>query len=733
MELNINSDNQQLKDEDKIIVAQYKILLKNLKDKLKGSDKKLVKHALKLAIEAHKDMRRKSGEPYILHPIAVANICVEEIGLGVRSSICALLHDTVEDTELTIEDIQREFGNEIAKIVDGLTKISNVSDSSKSDQVESFKKILLALMIDPRVILIKLADRVHNMRTLEFMKREKQLKIASETTWIYAPIAHRLGLYNIKTELEDLSMKYLEPQIYKDIALKLNITKKARTSFINEFIKPIQKKLDDNGFNNITIYGRPKSIFSIWNKIKNKNVPFEEIYDLFAIKIIIENAESRIEEVANCWRVFSIIRAMYASIPNRLRDWLSEPKSNGYEALHATVMSHDGKWVEIQIKSQRMEAIAEKGVAAHFKYKNTSSQADSNVNFENWYNEIKEALFKADTDSLEFVENVQESLIVNEIYIYTPHGDIKKLPYGSTVVDFSFALHSKIGLACIGAKVNHKLVALDTKLHNGDQVEILTSSKLHPSKEWLNFVVTKKAKQDILDYLGKVQKVQAQQGKIILDNFLTKLGLKSYNHNYQIITSFFNKPSFKELCIAILEKSVSIYSIETLPREQHKLIVQYEETWKKILNVEHIKLLGEANIHYTLADCCNPIYGDEIFALSLEKSNLTIHRINCPNAPKLLSIYGNKIVKTKWVDNSEISFLIGIGLKGIDAVGLIHRITDIISNKLKINISSFLLETERSVFQGYIKFFVKSKSELENLIKELKEIKEIEKIERLVI
>src|SRR5215210_7446045 len=466
--------------ERKLILREYRALLRSLKPKLKPGDKELVRQAFEMAADAHKTMRRKSGEPYILHPLAVAMICVEEIGLGVRSTICALLHDTVEDTDVSLQDVQREFGDEIAKIVDGLTKISTVLDTNTSQQAENFKKILLTLTDDPRVILIKLADRLHNMRTMDSMKREKQLKISSETVYVYAPLAHRMGLYNIKTEMEDLSMKYMEQDTYKEIARKLAETKRERTKFINEFIKPIKDKLEKGEFD-FEIYGRPKSIHSIWNKIKKKSVAFEEVYDLFAIRIILSSPHAREKE--DCWKVYSIITDEYKPSVERLRDWLSNPKSNGYEALHTTVMGPQGKWVEVQIRTRRMNEIAEKGLAAHFKYKEGNNDEDR---FDKWFGQIREVISHQDTDSVDFLQDFKTSFLVEEIYVYTPKGDVKMLPIGSTALDFAFSIHSAIGSRCIGAKVNHKLVPISHKLRSGDQVEIITSNKQKPTDDWLN-------------------------------------------------------------------------------------------------------------------------------------------------------------------------------------------------------------------------------------------------------
>jgi GTP pyrophosphokinase len=432
--------------EKKLILREYRALQRALKARIKPGDRRLIRTAFEIAAEAHKTMRRKSGEPYILHPLAVARICVEEIGLGVRSTICALLHDTVEDTDVTLDDVQREFGSEISKIVDGLTKISNIVDVNASQQAENFRKILLTLTDDPRVILIKLADRLHNMRTMDSMKLEKQLKIASETIYVYSPLAHRMGLYNIKTELEDLSMKYLEPQTYKEIAKKLAETRRERTKFINEFIKPLKEKLEKPGFD-FEIYGRPKSIHSIWNKMKKKGVSFEEVYDLFAIRIIVNSPPDREKE--DCWKVYSMITDEYSPSPERLRDWLSNPKSNGYEALHTTVMGPQGKWVEVQIRTKRMNEIAEKGLAAHYKYK---EGAQDESRFDKWFGQIREVMTSQDVDSVDFLQDFKRSFLAEEIYIYTPKGDVKMLPVGATALDFAFAVHSEVGVKCIGAK-----------------------------------------------------------------------------------------------------------------------------------------------------------------------------------------------------------------------------------------------------------------------------------------
>ncbi|HEY6956331.1 MAG TPA: RelA/SpoT family protein, partial [Flavisolibacter sp.] len=535
--------------EKKLILREYRSLLRSIKSRIKPGDRKLIRTAFEMAAEAHKTMRRKSGEPYILHPLAVARICVEEIGLGVRSTICALLHDTVEDTDITLDDVQKEFGPEIAKIVDGLTKISNVIDVNASQQAENFRKILLTLTDDPRVILIKLADRLHNMRTLDSMKPEKQLKIASETVYVYAPLAHRMGLYTLKTEMEDLSMKYLEPEAYKEIARKLAETKRERTRYINEFVKPLKEKLDKGGFD-FEIHGRPKSIHSIWNKIKKKGVSFEEVYDLFAIRIIVNSPPDKEKE--DCWKVYSMITDEYTPSPERLRDWLSNPKSNGYEALHTTVMGPQGKWVEVQIRSKRMNEIAEKGLAAHWKYKEDTNDESR---FDKWFSQIREVISTNDVDSVDFLHDFKRSFLAEEIYIYTPKGDVKMLPIGATALDFAFGVHTEVGVKCIGAKVNHKLVPISHKLKSGDQVEIITSNKQKPSEDWLNFVVTAKARSRIKDALKEVKRAIADEGKYTVQRKLEGMGAAFNSHNIEELTTYYKLSAPLELYYQVAIKA----------------------------------------------------------------------------------------------------------------------------------------------------------------------------------
>lgn len=694
--------------------------------------------AFEMAADAHKTMRRKSGEPYILHPLSVAQICVEEIGLGVRSTICALLHDTVEDTDITLEDVAREFGNEIARIIDGLTKISTVVDANSTQQAENFKKILLTLTDDPRVILIKLADRLHNMRTLDSMKREKQLKISSETVYIYAPLAHRLGLYNIKTEMEDLSMKYLEPDIYKEIARKLSETKRERSRYINEFIKPIKEKMERAGFTSFEIYGRPKSIHSISNKIKKKGVSFEEVYDLFAIRMIIDAPPEKEKE--DCWKAYSIVTDMYTPSPERLRDWLSNPKSNGYEALHTTVMGPQGKWVEVQIRTKRMNEIAEKGLAAHWKYKEGSGDEDR---FDKWFHNIREVLNNQDSSSLDFLQDFKSSFLAEEIYVYTPKGDVKMLPLGATALDFAFGVHSDVGGKCIGAKVNHKLVPIAHKLRSGDQIEIITSSKQRPSEDWLSFVVTAKARSKIKDALKEEKRKVADDGKYVLQRKLEQMGASFDVQNVDTLVHFYKVPSQLDLYYRIATKNIDLKDIKELHLHGDKLELpkpvkptmepkpDYDPHKPISPKDSELIIFGESSdrIVYTLANCCKPIPGDDVFGFVSTGKGLIIHRTNCPNAARLLSNFGHRVVKTKWAKHNEISFLTGIKIIGVDDVGVVSKITSLIS-EMRLNISAITIEAKEGVFEGNIKIFVHDKDELDEMVARLYKLPGIQTVER---
>jgi GTP pyrophosphokinase len=724
-------------EEKKEILRKYRALLRALKPKLKPGNKEQVRVAFEMAAEAHKTTRRKSGEPYILHPLAVAMICVEEIGLGVRSTICALLHDTVEDTDITLEMIAREFGPEIAKIVDGLTKISNVLDANLSQQAENFKKILLTLTDDPRVILIKLADRLHNMRTLDSMKREKQLKIASETVYVYAPLAHRMGLYNIKTEMEDLAMKYMEPDSYRYIAEKLANTKRERTRYINDFIRPLKEKLIQGKFN-FEIYGRPKSIHSIWTKMKKKGVSFNEVYDLFAIRIILDSDPEHEKE--DCWKVYSLVTDEYNPAPERLRDWLSNPKNNGYEALHTTVMGPHGKWVEVQIRTKRMNDIAEKGLAAHWKYKEGTAEENR---FDLWFQQIRDMLAGQDSNSIDFLQDFKLSFLAEEIYVYSPKGDIKMLPSGASALDFAFAVHTAVGEKCIGAKVNHKLVPIGHILRSGDQVEIITSTKQKPKAEWLKMVVTTKAKSKIKDSLKEEKRAIAEEGKSILKKKLEGMDASMNQSNLDEIIAFYKLNSSLDLFYDIAIKKIDLRELKdfhvlgdkiTAPKITKPPVEEKQEAASKKDNKKDNELIifGESSdkIMYTLANCCKPIPGDDVFGFITQGEGLKIHRTNCPNAARLLSNYGHRVVKTKWVKNKEISFLTGIKIIGLDDVGVINKITNLISGTLKININALTIEAKEGLFEGNVKVYVHDKDELDELVTQLQDLPGIERVER---
>jgi len=736
--------NKNEEEEKKLILREYRALLRALKQRLKKGDKGLVRRAFEIAADAHKDMRRKSGEPYILHPLAVARIVVEEIGLGVTSSICALLHDVVEDTEITLEEITHEFGARYAKLIDGLTKISNVVDlkADTTIQAENFRKILLTLADDPRVILIKLADRLHNMRTLGSMSREKQLKISSETTYIYSPLAHRLGLYEIKSELEDLALKYTQPEVYTEIAQGLKETKSNRTRYINEFIRPIKEELQRNGFT-FEIYGRPKAIHSIWDKMRTKHVAFEEVYDLFAIRIILNAPPEREKE--DCWKVYSIVTNFYRPSPERLRDWISVPKGNGYEALHTTVMGPGGRWVEVQIRSARMNEIAEKGLAAHWKYKEGATTAQESK-LDSWLQHLRDILSNPDTDTLDFLQDFKLDLFTEEIYIYTPTGDMRVLPKGATALDFAFDIHSELGARCIGAKVNYRLVPLSHELKSGDQVEVITSSKQKPSEDWLAFVTTAKAKSRIKYYLKEEKRKIAEDGKAMLQRKLEHLKVPMSQANVTELCQFYKKPSPLDLYYALAVGSIDLKDLKDFTvhgdklQQPHKelkldtkLLVPEETAKQKPAKGAELIIFGESSdkILYKLAQCCQPIPGDDVFGFVTSGEGLKIHRTDCPNAAQLLANYGHRVVKTKWAKNKEISFLSGVRIIGMDDVGVIQKITNVISGELKMNMRSLSIDSKDGVFEGTIMVYVHDRDELDVLSQRLASLDGINKVERL--
>jgi GTP pyrophosphokinase len=728
-----------IEEENKLILKEYKHLLRSLKPKLtSNSEKADLRRAFEMAVEAHKSMRRKSGEPYIHHPIAVAQIVVDEIGLGPQSAICALLHDTVEDTDITLEDIEMNFDKPTAKIIDGLTKISGAFELNMdtSQQAENFRKLLLTLTDDIRVILVKIADRLHNMRTMDSMATHKQMKIASETLFIYAPLAHRLGLYNIKTELEDLSLKYTQADKYNEISKKLADTKKDRTKYINEFIHPLKELLIEKEYD-FEIYGRPKSIYSIYNKITTKHVPFEEIYDLFAIRIILDSPLD--EEKSDCWGVYSVITDLYKPQPERLRDWISNPKTNGYEALHTTVMGPQGKWVEVQIRSKRMHEIAELGLAAHWKYKENSQDNA----LDEWIENIRETLQNPDTNALDFVTNFRQELFNEEIFVFTPKGQLKRLKAGATALDFAFEIHSELGLKCIGAKINHKLVPLSHKLSNGDQIEILTSSKQLVNEDWLKFVVTSKAISVIRKTLQEEKRKQADLGKETYEKKLKQFDIPLTDYNLAIAVKYYKYQSPYDFYFYIQTKNLTLTDLKELKLQGGKLMLpnskievkeSIEETVKKELkkNAE-LLIMGESSdkIAYKFANCCNPIPGDDVFGFITINEGIKIHRTNCPNAVQLMSKYDYRIVRTKWNKQHEIAFLTGVKINGIDDVGVINKLTNIITGQLKLNMRSISFDTDDGIFEGKIMVYVHNIEQLDRLIEELKSQQGIFSVSRI--
>ena len=722
--------------EKKEILNRYKILIKACKRRLEKGDKEIVRKAFEVAVEAHKQMRRKSGEPYIYHPIAVAQICAEEIGLGAVGIVCALLHDTVEDTDLTLDDVKGLFGEKVAQIIDGLTKISGVIDNTSSIQAENFRKVLLTMSEDIRVILIKLADRLHNMRTLDHMKRDKQIKIASETLFLYAPLAHRLGLNTIKTELEDLGLKYTDADAYNDIANKLKESEPERKRFIQKFIDPLKEILAEQGFK-FKIFGRPKSIYSIYNKIKTKHVSFDEIYDLFAIRIVIDSPFD--QEKSDCWKVYSIITDFYHPSPERLRDWISTPKSNGYESLHTTVMGPEGKWVEVQIRTTRMDDLAENGYAAHWKYKD--SAADKESKFESWLLRIREMLENPDPNALEFIDDFKLNLFSDEMFVFTPKGDMKTLPVGATALDFAFEIHTKVGEHCIGAKVNHKLVPLSHELKSGDQVEILTSSKQAPKDDWLNYVITAKAKSKIKNCLKDQRKKIAEEGKEIIKRKLERHKLDFNQHLIHEFCNYLKLPSSQELYYRSALGNVDVKEIkefirfrENPQKKAHKTETQkIEQLVTSARGKTDMLVIGDdlQKLDYKLAPCCNPIPGDDVFGFITVGEGIKIHRVNCPNAIKLLSNYAYRVVKAKWVNDQLISFLAGLKIIGTDELGIVNNITKVISNENNVNMRSINFDTDDGLFEGTIMVYVHDTKHLNHLIDNLKKVKGVSKVQRI--
>jgi GTP pyrophosphokinase len=729
-----------VEQEKKEIINRYRRLLRKAKPVLKEGDARLIKKAFTMALEAHKEMRRKSGEPYIFHPLAVAQICVEEIGLGTTSIISALLHDVVEDTDLELADIERMFGKKVARIIDGLTKVSGVFEYGTSQQAENFRKMLFTLSEDVRVILIKLADRLHNMRTLDSMPRNKQLKIASETIYLYAPLAHRLGLNTIKSELEDLYLRFTDRQMYDSIARNIDDTRAARNKFIKQFMQPIKEELDRLKIK-YEIKGRPKSIYSICNKMRKQNIPFEEVYDLFAIRIILDAPLE--QEKSLCWQVYSIVTDFYTPNPDRLRDWISTPKANGYESLHTTVMAKNGQWVEVQIRTQRMDEIAEKGYAAHWKYKESAAAHESNL--EKWLAKVRDTLEQNDHSALDFVNDFRGNLFSDEVFVFTPRGELKTLPYGATALDFAFEIHTQVGSKCIGAKVNNKLVPINYILKNGDQIEILTSQKQKPHEDWLRFVVTSKARSKIKDNLKEDKKRVAEEGKEIIQRKLKQLKADATHIMLEQMREYFGLASHFELYYRVGKGMITTADIKRfkdykpaspLKTKPNIRVADAKAIEQEITRIkgryEDILLIGEDMdvVDYKLAKCCTPIPGDDVFGFVTVNEGIKIHRTTCPNATELLASHGNRVVKAKWTSQHEVAFLTGLKVRGTDRVGLINDVSKIISEELKVNMSSMSFHTDSGIFEGEIMLYVNDTRHLEQLIHKLEKVEGVVKVSR---
>ena len=721
--------------EKKEILNRYKSLLRTCTDKTDKADKKNIRKAFDIAVEAHKEMRRQSGEPYIYHPLAVAHIAAKEIGLGATSIICALLHDVVEDTDYSLKDIEKIFGKKVAQIIDGLTKIQDVFDKNVSMQAENFRKMLLTLSDDVRVILIKLADRLHNMRTLDNMTKSKQLKIASETLYLYAPLAHRLGLYAIKTELEDLGLKFTKPEVYKAITQELKVTKEERDKYILKFSKPIKAKLKENNLE-FTLAGRPKSIFSIREKMVKTGVNFDNIFDKFAIRIIVDSSLKN--EKADCWRIYSIVTDFYKPNPDRLRDWVSTPKANGYESLHTTVMGDDGKWVEVQIRSQRMDEIAEKGYAAHWKYKHGGSKENS---LDAWIEKIRELLTNPESNAIDFIDDFKLNLYSGEIYIFTPGGDLKTLPKGGTALDFAFEVHTDVGLKCMGVKVNGKLVPLSHELQSGDQVEVITSQKQRPREDWLRFVATSRAKSKIKSALKEDKKVIAIVGKEIAERKLKHLKLKLTSETEIELVKHFDAGASIDLYFRFGTGAISNTEIKEFVRLKkggwyqtikNKIYGPPSPAIKSEKDSEKVIVFNENDevLDYKMAVCCNAIPGDLIFGFLTVVDGIKVHRSDCPNSIQLRSNYAYRVLKAKWISKGDIDFVASINIKGIDSVGLMNKITQIISNQMHVNIKSINISSDDGIFEGVITLKVHNVTFLKELTTKLKKIKAISSITR---
>lgn len=719
------------------ILNAYRGLLRASKAIRNREDTRLIRKAFDVSVEAHKDMRRKSGEPYIFHPIAVARICAEEMGLGTTAIVCALLHDTVEDTYMTLHDIEEMFGLKARTIINGLTKIPEVFDDNISIQAENFRKLILTISDDLRVAFIKIADRLHNMRTLDSMRPDKQLKIASETEFLYAPLAHRLGFNAIKNEFEDIIFKYKEPVIYAQLEKKLEKTAAVRNRFIRQFTHPIREAMEKEGYN-FSIKARTKSIPSIFNKIHNKNVTFDEIYDIFAIRIIIDTELEK--EKSDAWKIYSIVTDFYQPNPDRLRDWITIPKSNGYESLHTTVMSPSGKWVEVQIRSKRMDEVAEKGYAAHWKYKENRTGEST---FDRWVGEVRELLENPDTDAEEFINEFKLNLFSDEIYIFTPKGDLRVLPTNSTTLDFAFDIHTDIGLSCIGAKVNGKLMPLSHVLKSGDQVEILRSKKQKPKEDWLKFVATARAKSKIKYALKEEQKRVASDGKEILKRKLSQMKVNFIGENIHIIEKFYGIVGTSELYFQIAKGKINLAKLKDLHVEGKNFVTTKitrsespENHFERIISSIDVKkdtiVIGDdfKEFEYKLANCCNPIPGDRVFGFVTVSEGIKIHRTNCPNATQLMSNYAYRVLRANWKSDRR-ERLCGLVITGIDDIGIVNNITNIISMQHEMNMKSIGFESNDGIFEGKIMLYVYDTEHLDELILKFEQINGVKSVERI--
>ena len=727
-----------LEKENKEIQQRYRDLIANTYRTLDEEQNKTIRKAFDIALDAHKDQRRKTGEPYIYHPIEVAKIVANEIGLGTTSIACALLHDVIEDSDYTYEDLKKIFGKKIADIVNGLTKISVMNHQNISVQSENYRKLLLTLSEDFRVILIKIADRLHNMRTLESMAPDKQKKIASETIYIYAPLAHRLGLYNIKSELEDLSLKYNNPDVYYDIANKLAVAKDQREKYVEEFKKEVSEQLKEEKLN-FTIKGRAKAISSIYRKMLKQNVPFEEVFDNYAIRIIYKSDARNEKFIA--WKIYSIVTDLYHSNPQRMRDWITNPRSTGYESLHLTVLGPDKKWIEVQIRSERMDEIAEKGVAAHYKYKEGFKQNSDDRNFEQWVTQIREVIEQQQNlSTTELLDNIKLNLYSKEVFVFTPRGEIKILPVGSTALDFAFSVHSDLGMKCLGAKVNGKLVPISYVLQNGDQIDILSSQNQKPKQDWLDIVITSKAKSRIKAALNSEKNNQVAEGKEIFQRKLRHAKINFTEEEVNNIQRYFNLKTSQDLFLKFYDGTYDTTDLKKyvdsksaiksfLQKFRKSTPTAFEETPTTDLD---LIVFGkdEEKLNYSFAKCCTVIPGDKIFGFITISDGIKVHNDNCPNAINLRANYDYRVMPAKWVNEQRYSSRVKIEIEGIDRKGLVNDITEVISNAMNIDMRSISIESHNGIFLGTITLEVKNKNQLEETLKQLKGVFSVTTVKR---